>query len=97
MGELSPISCWVISDGRRGIENQALAISRALSELRPLKTAVHIISSGSFFKSIPPLVQKSLKPKPENFRLLGPYPKIAIGSGRQAIAPLIALKKKTRA
>jgi len=31
MPQEEPLSCWVISDGRRGIENQALGLAEALS------------------------------------------------------------------
>jgi len=29
------LTCWVISDGRRGIENQALGLAEAASNITP--------------------------------------------------------------
>ena len=85
-------SCWVVSDGRRGIENQALGLAEAAARLRPLDIHQKIISHGSMFKAAPPGLQLTLKSKPENYGLASPYPSLAIGCGRQAIAPLRALK-----
>ncbi len=87
-------SCWVISDGRRGIENQALGLAEALSRLMPLEIQIHQLQSGGLFKSLPPFIQLSLKSHPKRYGLPQPYPQIAIGCGRQAIAPLRALKNK---
>ena len=87
-------SCWVISDGRRGIENQALGLAEALGRLRPLDISRQMISHSGAFISLPPGLQFFLKSKPADYRLEGPFPQIAIGCGRQAIAPLRALKKK---
>jgi len=90
-------SCWVISDGRRGIENQALGLAEALAQLMPLNITTHILQSGKLFKALPPSVQLSLKSKPKRYGLSQTGPQIAIGCGRQAIAPLRALKAKYRA
>lgn len=86
-------SCWVLSDGRRGIENQALGLAEALARLRPLKLSAHKISSGQALKALPPKLLLMLRSKPENYGLTEPLPTMAIGCGRQAIAPLIALKR----
>ena len=87
-------SCWVISDGRRGIENQALGLAEALGRLRPLDISRQTITHAGAFVSLPPGLQFFLKSKPAGYRLKAPFPQIAIGCGRQAIAPLRALKKK---
>jgi mitochondrial fission protein ELM1 len=36
----SSSACWVISDGRRGIENQALGLAEAMAQQTPLKLGV---------------------------------------------------------
>lgn len=87
-------SCWVISDGRRGIENQALGLAEALAQLMPLGITTHTMQSGGLFKALPPSVQIALKSKPKHYGLAQAPPQIAIGCGRQAIAPLRALKNK---
>jgi len=87
------LTCWVISDGRRGIENQALGLAEAASRLRPIDIKTCQIDQGSTLAAMPPSVQFKLKSRPEDYGLNTPYPAIAIGCGRQAIAPLLALKK----
>jgi len=89
----SPLSCWVISDGRRGIENQALGLAEAAERLRPLEIDIKTVSATAAFKVSQPRLQLKLKSRPEDYGLKPPYPQIAIGCGRQAVAPLMALKK----
>lgn len=90
----SALSCLVISDGRRGIENQVLGLAEAVARLRPLTIERKVISHGSVFKTALPRLQLALKSNPEDYGLAEPFPRVAIGCGRQAIAPLRALKKK---
>jgi len=87
------LSCWVISDGRRGIENQALGLAEAASKLRKLSIDTHSLSSGRAFKAAAPLMQFAIKSNLKDYKLPSRTPDLAIGCGRQAIAPLLALKK----
>jgi mitochondrial fission protein ELM1 len=89
-------SCWVISDGRRGIENQALGLAEAAARMRRLDVGVKTLSAGMRFKSLPPGLQFAFKSDPQSYGLCAPYPDIVIGCGRQAIAPLRALKNRTK-
>ncbi len=89
----APLTCLVISDGRRGIENQALGLAEAAGRLRPIDITPHKIDNGTAFKAASPTLQFALKNKPADYAMNGPLPDIAIGCGRQAIAPLLALKK----
>lgn len=78
-----------VSDGRRGIDNQALGLAEAVSRLRGgLQIAHHIVSHGSTFAALPPSLQLTAK---RDFGL--PEADLVIGCGRQAIAPLIALQR----
>lgn len=86
-------TCLVISDGRRGIENQALGLAEALAQLRPTEITKHVIANGRVFKALPPDMQIKLKSSPNDYGI-SETPNIAIGCGRQAIAPLMALKKQ---
>jgi mitochondrial fission protein ELM1 len=88
-----PLTCFVISDGRRGIENQALGLAEAASRLRALDIITHKIENGTVFKAASPTLQFAMKSKPADYGLKGAPPQIAIGCGRQAVAPLLALKK----
>lgn len=89
----SPLTCFVISDGRRGIENQALGLAEAAGRLRPLDIINHTIENVAAFKAASPTLQFAMKSRPSDYGLEGAPPDIAIGCGRQAIAPLLALKK----
>ncbi|MCF6274326.1 MAG: mitochondrial fission ELM1 family protein [Robiginitomaculum sp.] len=91
--ENTALTCLVVSDGRRGIENQALGLAEALSRLCETQIAKHVVTAGRGFKVLPPRLQFILKPAPQDYGITD-VPKIAIGCGRQAIAPLLALKKK---
>jgi len=93
MSHSDTLTCFVISDGRRGIENQALGLAEAASALRPLEIIPHHIENGAAFKAASPMLQFAMKSKPADYRLKGAPPQMAIGCGRQAIAPLLALKK----
>lgn len=88
-----PLNCLVISDGRRGIENQALGLAEAAARLRPCELEPLRIEAGKAFKAASPTLQFALKSKPSDYGMMGAPPDLAIGCGRQAIAPLLALKK----
>lgn len=88
-----PLNCLALSDGRRGIENQALGLVEAASAFRDLKITTQHIENDGLFKAAAPGMQFALKSKPADYGLGAMIPDIAIGCGRQAIAPLRALKK----
>lgn len=87
------LSCWVISDGRRGIENQAWGLAEAASRQRPLDIEKHILKANRAFGAAAPLMQFAIKSKLADYKLPMCTPDIAIGCGRQAIAALLAVKK----
>ncbi len=89
----APLPCLVLSDGRRGIENQALGLAEAIGRLRPLDIQSVTLKNTHIFKALPPRLQLALRPRPHSYGLPEPAPKLIIGCGRQAIAPLLALKK----
>lgn len=86
------LTCLVISDGRRGIENQALGLAEALARLHSLEISRQNLTARKIFKALPPKIQYKLKPNPEDYGITN-LPNIVIGCGRQAVAPLLALKK----
>jgi len=79
-------TCLVLSDGRRGIENQALGLAERCASLNPLNIIRHHISHNKLVEALPPKAQLRLK----SYTL--PDCEMAIGCGRQAIAPLLYLK-----
>ena len=85
--EPEALRCLVLSDGRRGIENQALGLAENCAALRPLRLQTHHITHGKALAALSPKVQLRLA----KFDL--PECDIAIGCGRQAIAALLHLKR----
>ena len=91
----APLTCFVISDGRRGIENQALGLAEAAGRLRSIDIITQKIENGAAFKAASPTLQFAMKSRTADYGLTGAPPDLAIGCGRQAIAPLLALKKQS--
>lgn len=85
--ETEALRCLVLSDGRRGIENQALGLAESCAALRPLRLQTHHINHSKAIAALPPKAQLRLA----KFAL--PECDIAIGCGRQAIAALLHLKR----
>ena len=85
-GEAEAPRCLVLSDGRRGIENQALGLAERCASLKPLNILTHHIAHGNVVATLPPKIQLRFG----KYDL--PDCDIAIGCGRQAIAPLLFLK-----
>ncbi len=90
----APLTCWVISDGRRGIENQALGLAEALSDRQTLNITQQIVTNGKLFGLLPPWTQFRLRKSPDRYFKHESAPDMAIGCGRAAIAPLLALKRQ---
>jgi len=86
VGDVFEVIALVLSDGRRGIENQALGLAERCAFLKPLSILTHHISHSKLVVTLPPKVQTRLV----QYNL--PDCDIAIGCGRQAIAPLLYLK-----
>jgi len=82
------LRCLVLSDGRRGIENQALGLAESCASLRPLSIQTYHIAHHKAVSSLPPKAQLRLA----KFDM--PECDIAIGCGRQAIAALMHLKQR---
>lgn len=80
----------VVSDGRRGIANQALGLAEAVARQTEASCEVttHILNHGPVFAALPPSLQLAAR---RDFGL--PDAELVIGCGRQAIAPLIALRR----
>jgi len=86
-GDTEALRCLVLSDGRRGIENQALGLAEHCAEIRSLDLHPFHINPNKVVAALPPKVQLRVS----KFDL--PKCDIAIGCGRQAIAALMHLKR----
>lgn len=80
----------VLSDGRRGIENQALGLSEAMARHvnTPCEITRYVLCHGKAFAALPPRLQYWAG----RFDKVPPGD-VLIGCGRQAIAPLLWIRK----
>lgn len=92
-------SIWVVSDGRAGIERQAVAIARALGDLDRWPKIAHIRSDAHRAEPIridpqPPQVMLppdmwpaplAALPTAQRAQFKAPWPDVWIGSGRRAV------------
>ena len=87
--EKSDISCWVISEGMAGTENQCVAVAEALG----IDYTVKRLSLRQPWKSLSPYLgfEQSFTFTPP---LCPPWPDIVIASGRKSIAASRYIKRK---
>ncbi len=93
---LEPLECWVVTDGRAGIENQALGIAEAVARLRPLRITPKRIAVKPPWRSLP----RSLWGDPfsrlstAGALLRPPYPSLWIACGRLAVPFTLAVGER---
>jgi len=91
------ISCWVVTDGRAGIEAQALGLAEAVAEFRTIEISTKRISVQAPFRRLPralwgdPFSRLSADSAP----LASPWPDLWIGCGRLSVPFSIEVKKKS--
>ena len=85
--------CWVVTDGRAGIENQALGLARAVAQATPMEVVVKRVRLGAPWRYLPAIAAPRL---PALLNVQGDpltpgadedWPTLWIGCGRQS-APL---------
>ncbi len=90
-----PLEVWAVSDGRAGIENQALGVAEAVARLRPARITVKRISWRPWLRRLP--TRLAFAPRallaPGSDPLAPPWPDLWIGNGRAAIPFSIAVRK----
>ena len=83
--------CWVVTDGKPGMENQCLGLAEALDATPEVKR----IRIRAPWRHLPP--QFWLSPlsalDPRGDQLAPPWPDLIIATGRQTVAPVLAIKK----
>ncbi len=75
-------TCWVVSDGRRGIENQALGLAEAVARRTPLQVVVKTVERPGLVEhalSRTPFAQRAPLELPDD------APDVWIGCGRAAV------------
>lgn len=88
------MNCWVITDGKAGMENQCLGLAEALGAAVVVKR-VHLRNP---WRRLSPYLRLGARFAADGAGdpIAPPWPDIAIGCGRQAIPPLIAIRQASR-
>lgn len=88
------VTCWVVSDGKIGMEVQALGLAEALG----LSAEVKRIAVKAPWRWLPPLLWRdplrALKKSGDS--LAPPWPDLVIASGRQSVGPALAIRRASR-
>ncbi len=88
-----PLSIWVVSDGRIGMENQALGLAEAIQRLTPAQITVKRVRWRSLFDKLPSALKTSAMLDPSSDPAAPapcePWPDVWIATGR-ATLPLSA-------
>jgi mitochondrial fission protein ELM1 len=93
--ELKLTSCWVVTDGKAGMESQCLGLAEAL-DLTPEIKRIHPRFPWS---ALPPqLWARPLQAlAPDGDALTPPWPDLVIATGRATVAPAAAIKRRNPA
>ena len=85
--------CWVVSDGKPGMENQCLGLAEAVG----LPVTIKRIRPRAPWRWLPPW----LWPTPlvalaaDGDQLAPPWPRLVIASGRMSVAPCAAIRRRS--
>lgn len=86
MGLGRPLTVWAVSDGRAGIENQALGLAEALARLTPAEIVVKRIAWKGWAGRLPWwAVLAPLRRLAPGGAIAPPWPDVWIGCGRAAL------------
>jgi uncharacterized protein len=85
------LTCWVVTDGKAGMESQCLGLAEALG----LEPVVKRVALRKFWRAVTPYIRFG---GPAQFAansdvLVPPWPGILIASGRQSVAAALWVKK----
>ncbi|MGN6424799.1 MAG: mitochondrial fission ELM1 family protein [Asticcacaulis sp.] len=91
------LSLWAVSDGRAGIENQALGLAEAVARLTPAEITVKRLRYQPLWDRLP----TALKLWPDAMlrggsdRIEPPYPDIWIGCGRASLPHALRMRERS--
>ena len=88
------ITCWIITEGIRGTENQCIGVAQAMG-ITPIIKRIQLKQP---WKTISPWVRCSaLNPtNTEGDDLNAPWPDLIIAAGRKSVAPALWVKKQSK-
>ncbi|NWG91302.1 MAG: mitochondrial fission ELM1 family protein [Parvularculaceae bacterium] len=90
-------TCWVVTDGRVGIEAQALGLAEAIGRETPLAIVRKTVEVGSPWNRLPRQLwgDPFARVRPGGAQFEAPYPDIWIGCGRLSVPLTIAVKARS--
>ena len=95
---MTGLTIWAVSDGRSGIENQAVGLAEAVARLRPAKIVTKRIAHRDGFRWLPSLL--NLAPRrglaEDSDPIVPPWPDLWIGAGRASLALSIGVRRWSR-
>lgn len=96
MKESTPVRIWAVSDGRAGMENQALGLAEAIARQTPAEITTKRIKIAQPFDTLPRWLWGNALDRlaPDSAPLLQPYPDIWIACGRRTVPLSMAIKGK---
>ena len=81
----SPLSVWVVSDGRAGIQNQALGLAEAVQRLTPAEITIKHIRWRPVFDRLPSALKTTAMLAPTSDPIIAPWPDLWIATGRATL------------
>lgn len=90
----SKLSIWAVSDGRAGIENQALGLAEAVSRLVPAEIAVKRVAWKGPLGRLPTPLLARLPPSLLASPLRPPWPDLWIAAGRATLPLSIRMRRE---
>lgn len=97
-----PLTCWALSDGRRGMENQVLGLAEALARQRPMRIETKRVALKAPYRWLPyPLLGRNAF-DPERILeaasdpIAPPWPDLLIACGRLTIPLSIAVRRLSK-
>ncbi len=88
------LTCWVVTDGKAGMESQCLGLAQALG-ITPVVKRVRL---RPFWRVVTPYLRLGGRRQfaPESDSLAPPWPNLVIATGRQSIAAALWIKSASR-
>lgn len=85
VGAAAPLSIWAVSDGRAGMENQALGLAEAVARRTPAEVGIRRVRWRPAFDRLPSALKAPWMLDPASDRLGPPWPDLWIAAGRATL------------
>ncbi|MGA9659583.1 MAG: mitochondrial fission ELM1 family protein [Asticcacaulis sp.] len=92
-----PLTIWAVSDGRVGIENQALGLAEAVGRLVPAALFVKHLRYADLYDRLPSRLKlwPDAMLRADSDKITAPWPDIWIGAGRASMPHALSMKKRS--